>query len=59
MVLYYDNKFLAYYIDEALVGKLVKNFESQFLNSDSIIVGNLVSKKNKRFLNDSVDDIEI
>ncbi|MDX2172120.1 MAG: histidine kinase [Bacteroidota bacterium] len=59
LVVTYDNKFLSFYLDGALEGKMPKNFESRFLEGDSVIVGNLVTRKNKRFLNGAVDDIEI
>ncbi len=59
LVLTYDYNFICFYIDGALEGKMVKKFDSQFLEGDSVVIGNLITKKNTRFLNGSVDDIEI
>lgn len=58
LVLTYDYSYCSLYIDGKLEEKLQKNFETQFLKSDSVMIGVTANKKNKRFLNASIDDIE-
>lgn len=55
----YDDKFLTLYIDGVLQNKLAKNFKSQFLEGDSVIIANTANNKNQRFFNGSIDDISI
>lgn len=57
VVMVYDNNYLSFYIDGKLENKMPKNFESQFLEGDSILIGNRNSVKNQRFFNGSVDDV--
>jgi len=38
---------------------MTKNFESKFLESDSVMIGYRNGEKNQRFFNGSIDDIEI
>jgi hypothetical protein len=59
IVMTYDNQSLCLYLDGKLEGTMKKDFESEFLEGDSLIVGNYNSIKNKRYFNGSVDDIEI
>ena len=59
VVMTYDNEFLSYYLDGVLEGKVTKGFESKFLDTDSVLVGICVDKKNQRFFCGCVDDIEI
>jgi hypothetical protein len=59
VVMTFDKAFLCFYLDGALDGKVVRDFENQYLAGDSIIIGNWNSKKNKRFFNGCVDDIGI
>lgn len=54
----YDDAFFCFYINGQLEAKLQKGFRTKFLDSDSVIVGVTANKKNNRFLNASVDDIE-
>lgn len=54
----YDRNYFCLYVDGKLAGKLPKNFETRFLEGDSVMIGNTANKKNKRFLNGIVDDIE-
>lgn len=58
IVITYDDNYLALYIDGELQAKLPKKLRSEFLEGDSVLVGNRVSVKNKRCLNGAVDDIE-
>ncbi len=59
VVVTYDNDFLTLYLNGQLENKLAKNFESVFLEGDSILIGSRISSKNQRYFNGSVDDIEI
>ncbi len=58
-VMTYDDDFLCFYLDGALEGKVVKNFETAFLENDSVLVGICMDQKNQRSLLGSVDDISI
>lgn len=58
LVMTYDDNSLAFYIDGALEKKLVKNFTTKFLETDSVMVGVTANKKNNRFCDGSFDDIE-
>lgn len=58
VVMTYDDDTLCYYLDGVLRDKAVKKFRSTFLESDSVLVGNRMTKLNHRFLNGCVDDIE-
>ncbi len=46
------------YIDGKLEKKFPKNFKTKFLSTDSVVVGGTANKKNRRWLNGAVDDIE-
>jgi two-component sensor histidine kinase len=59
IVITYDNDYLTFYLNGELENKLAKNFESVFLQGDSILIGNRSSEKNRRFFNGAIDDIEI
>lgn len=59
IVVTYDDHFLCFYLNGELENKMAKNFKSRFLATDSVMIGNCANTKNKRFLNGSVDDIEI
>lgn len=54
-----NNQFLAFYIDGELQGKASKNFETKFLNTDSVVLGHSASIKNERFTLGVFDDIYI
>ena len=58
IVLTYDNNYLCFYLNGNLESKILKKFETTFLQGDSVIIGNIIRKKNVRFFNGCVDDIE-
>lgn len=58
LVLTYNNKDMSLYINGKLEISLKKGFETSFDDEDSVLVGNMGSTKNRRFLNAIVDDIE-
>jgi two-component sensor histidine kinase len=58
VVLAYDYDFLRFYIDGELQGKIDKKYETEFISTDSVLVGTLANKINDRFLNGTVDDID-
>ena len=59
IVLTYDDQFSCLYIDGKQEIKMAKNFRTHFLDSDSVLVGSMVSLKNNRYLCGSIDDIRI
>ena len=59
LVMTYDDREVALYINGVLEAKAAKNFETVFLESDSVIVGCRNGLKNKRYLQGVIDDIEI
>jgi hypothetical protein len=59
VVITFDHSALSLYVDGVLENKISKDFETIFLEGDSVIVGNRVSEKNKRFFVGCIDDIEI
>lgn len=58
-VLCYNDEMMCFYLDGNEVGTMTKNFESKFLEGDSVMLGYYNSQKNQRFFNGSLDDIEI
>jgi hypothetical protein len=58
LVVTYDNNFFSFYIDGILERKEVKKFETKFLASDSVLIGQSANKKNDRFSEAAIDDIE-
>ena len=58
IVIAYDNENFWIYVDGKLEGKISKNFETKFLETDSVIVGGTANKKNMRFMIGMVDDVE-
>lgn len=58
LVISYDDVNFSFYLDGNLEGEFSKNFETKFLDTDSIMVGVTANKKNNRVLNATVDDIE-
>ena len=58
-VLCYNDYMMSFYLDGKEVGAMTKNFESKFLESDSVMIGYRNGEKNQRFFNGSIDDIEI
>jgi len=59
VVFNFNDDFLWLYVDGNLEYKVRKNFESQYLAGDSILVGNIQYGKNTRFFVGCIDDIEI
>lgn len=59
VVMTYDDKALCLYINGILEGKAAKNFESRFLEGDSVIIGVHNGKRNQRCFQGCVDDIYI
>jgi hypothetical protein len=59
LVTTYDDNYLAFYINGKLQQKYRKGFETMFLKTDSVMVGNTASKKNDRWSQGTVDDIQI
>lgn len=58
LVVTYDDSFFAFYIDGKQEGRVRKNFRLSFNPLDSVMVGVSANKKNNRFTNGVVDDIE-
>ena len=59
LVITYDKNYYAFYVNGKLQQKYVKGFETMFLKSDSVVVGNTANKKNDRWSQGTVDDIQI
>jgi len=59
LVLTYNDNVACFYIDGVLEAKSAKNFESRFLQGDSVIVGGQLEHKNSRYFQGMIDDIEI
>jgi hypothetical protein len=59
LVIVADNHHFAFYINGKLQGECIKNFETKFLESDSVMIGNTANKKNERFSAGVFDDIQI
>ena len=55
----YDNNFFTFYVNGKLQQKTTKGFETKFLKTDSVVVGNNASKKNDRWSQGTFDDIQI
>lgn len=55
----FNDDTLAFYLDGELRSKIRKNFRSEYLPSDSVLIGSTASQKNERYLCGSVDDIFI
>lgn len=58
LVIAYDNDNFWIYVDGKLEGKTSKNFETKFLETDSVMLGTTANKKNMRFLIGMIDDVE-
>ena len=59
LVITYDNNYYAFYVNGKLQQKYAKGFETMFLKSDSVVIGNTANKKNDRWSQGTVDDINI
>ncbi|MES2680156.1 MAG: histidine kinase [Bacteroidota bacterium] len=62
LVMCYNDEYMWLYVDGLLQNDnkpMVKNFRTQFLETDSVVVGNMANIKNKRCMSGCVDDIRI
>lgn len=57
LVITYDNDYYALYVDGELQRRVIKNFETKFLENDSVLIGITGNKKNVRFMDGAIDDI--
>jgi len=53
----FDRESISFFIDGVCQGTAVKNFEIQYYEPDSVVVGYSASQKNHRFMRGMVDDI--
>lgn len=58
LVITYDQNYFSFYYDGELQRKEVKEFETEFLAGDSVLVGISANRKNNRYMEGAVDDIE-
>lgn len=58
VVIAYNNENFWMYVNGKLEGKISKNFETKFLETDSVMLGTTANKKNMRFLIGMIDDVE-
>lgn len=54
-----DNHRFSFYINGNLQGSCRKDFETVFLESDSMVIGHSANKKNERFATGVFDDIQV
>ena len=59
LVATYDNNQMAFYVNGQLQQHAFKGYETMFLKTDSVVIGNGASKKNDRWSQGIVDDIQI
>ncbi len=59
LVVTYDNNYMAFYVNGQLQQKALKGYETVFLKTDSVVVGNGANKKNDRWSQGIFDDIQI
>ncbi len=59
VVMTYSDSSVCLYINGRLESCAVKNFQTRFLNTDSVMMGYSANIKNRRFLSGYVDDIAI
>lgn len=55
----FDNHHFSFYMNGKLQGSFVKDFETVYSKTDSVVVGILTSRKNERFSLGTFDDIQI
>jgi hypothetical protein len=58
LVMAYNDKELCFYLDGKKQGPVTKSFITEFSSSDSVMIGVTANKKNSRYLNATIDDIE-
>jgi two-component sensor histidine kinase len=59
VVMTYDDSWMCLYVDGVLQDRVIKNFRSVFLATDSVMVGNSANVKNNRFFAGAIDDLRI
>ena len=59
LVMTYDNNYLTFYVNGVYQQQSAKGFETIFMKTDSVVVGNMASKKNDRWSEGVFDDIQI
>lgn len=59
LVLAYNNQHLWFYLNGELQYKIDKNFESKFLEGDSVLIGGYYNLRNLRYFFGCIDDVEI
>lgn len=57
IVMSYDRNFHSLYVNGMLQRKATRNFETHFIETDSVLIGVTGNKKNSRFMDGEVDDI--
>lgn len=57
IVMSYDRNFHSLYLNGRLQRKATKNFETHFIETDSVLIGVTGNKKNNRFMDGEVDDL--
>jgi two-component sensor histidine kinase len=57
LVVTYDDDYFCFYVDGKLQRRAIKQFETVFLENDSVMVGISANKKNSRYMEGAVDDI--
>ncbi|CAN5906014.1 hypothetical protein BH11BAC7_BH11BAC7_22700 [soil metagenome] len=58
-VITYNDDSLCLYLDGALQSCVNKNFSTEFLAGDSVMIGNSANTKNNRYLDAAIDDVRI
>ncbi|MES2568252.1 MAG: histidine kinase [Bacteroidota bacterium] len=59
LVMTFDNNYLAFYIDGVFQNRMRKDFETQYLSTDSVMIGHTASTKNERYSQGTFDDINV
>lgn len=57
IVITYDNDYQYLYINGKLQQRIEKGFSTQFLETDSVMLGNTANKKNSRYFSGIIDDV--
>lgn len=58
LVIVLDSNYLGFYVNGKLQQKVKKGFETEFLSSDSVMIGHTASTKNERYSQGIFDDIQ-
>jgi hypothetical protein len=58
VVLTFDRNFLSFYVNGKLQHKARKGYETEYLNTDSVVIGHTASTKNERYSQGVFDDIQ-